>query len=49
LLNEIKAFFGGAPAPVSLDKTFEGLALMVATRQSIIKSKSEPVATLQLR
>jgi predicted dehydrogenase len=35
LVKAIKDFFDGGPAPVSLETTFEGLALMAAARQSI--------------
>ncbi len=44
LLNAIKAFLEGGPAPVSMDTTFEGLAMMVAARQSIITGKPAPVS-----
>ena len=42
LLLAVKAFFLGGPAPVSLEQTFEGLAMMVAARQSI--ETGNPVA-----
>ncbi len=35
LLLQIKAFFLGAEPPISMEKTFEGLAMMCAARQSI--------------
>jgi len=35
LLRQIKAFFEGAPEPVPLGDTFEGLAIMAAARRSI--------------
>lgn len=35
LLVQIKAFFLGAAPPISMEKTFEGLAMMCAARQSI--------------
>jgi len=42
LLLAIKAFFLGGPAPVSMEQTFEGLAMMAAARKSIETGK--PVA-----
>ena len=42
LLKAIKAFLEGGPAPVSLETTFEGLAMMAAARESIETGK--PVA-----
>jgi predicted dehydrogenase len=35
LLQQIKAFFLGAEAPISMEKSFEGLAMMCAARKSI--------------
>ena len=44
LLRAILAFFEGGPAPVSLETTFEGLAMMAAARRSIESGKTEPVS-----
>lgn len=43
LMRQIKAFFEGGPAPVSLESSLEGLALMAATRQSIESGRPAPV------
>ena len=39
LMQHIRAFFQGAPAPISMEQTFEGLAMMVAARKSIETGK----------
>jgi len=39
LLRQIKAFFEGGAMPVDMHTTFEGLAMMTATRQSIETGK----------
>jgi len=46
LLRLIKAFFKGAAAPVTMNTTFEGLALMTAARQSIKTGKAVKVPQL---
>ena len=46
LLRQIRAFFRGCPAPVSMEKTFEGLAIMDATNRSIAEGKSVKVEKL---
>jgi predicted dehydrogenase len=46
LLREVKAFFEGGPAPVSLETSFEGLAMMVAARDSIDSGKAVSVENL---
>ena len=46
LLRQIRAFFRGCPAPVSMEKTFEGLAIMDAANRSIAEGKSVKVAKL---
>lgn len=43
LLRAIVPFFQGGPAPVSLETTFEGLAMMVAARRSIQSGRPESV------
>jgi predicted dehydrogenase len=48
LLKAIQSFLEGGPAPVSLADSFEGLAIMVAARQSIETGKPAPVATPSL-
>ncbi|MFN2352619.1 MAG: Gfo/Idh/MocA family oxidoreductase [Kiritimatiellia bacterium] len=44
LLREIKKFFAGGQAPVAMPTTFEGLAMMIATRRSIVSGRAECVA-----
>jgi predicted dehydrogenase len=44
LLLEVRAFFQGGPAPVAMETTFEGLAIMLAARKSIQSGRAEPVA-----
>lgn len=46
IVNEIRKFFEGGPAPVDMATTFEGLAMMVAARQSVTTGKAVAVATL---
>ncbi len=46
LLHHVKAFFNGAPAPVDMATTFEGLAMMTAARKSIETGKRVKVARL---
>lgn len=46
LLLQIRAFFLGGPAPVSMGTTFEGLAMMAAANESLATGKPAPVATL---
>lgn len=48
ILRIIKAFFNGAPAPVDLATTFEGLAMMAAARKSIETGKRVKVARFSL-
>ncbi len=43
LMKEIRAFFQGGPAPVSMEQTFEGLAMMVAASKSIATGKAVEV------
>jgi predicted dehydrogenase len=45
IMRQIKKFFNGGPAPVSMQTTFEGLAIMVAARKSIETGRAERVAT----
>jgi len=47
LLRKVRDFFLGAPAPVSLSQTFEGLAMMIAARRSIETGKQAVVAPLE--
>ncbi len=47
LLLRIRDFFQGGPAPVTLEQSFEGLAMMIAARQSIESGGSAPVARLE--
>ncbi len=44
ILRALHRFFNGGPAPVELAATFEGLAMMVAARQSIAARKAVKVA-----
>ena len=44
LLKAIKGFLEGGPAPVSMEMTLEGLAIMAAARQSIQTGRSAPVS-----
>ncbi len=44
LLRVLRPFFEGGPAPVSLETSFEGLAMMIAARRSIQTGQPEPVA-----
>ncbi|MBI3987197.1 MAG: Gfo/Idh/MocA family oxidoreductase [Lentisphaerae bacterium] len=46
ILREIKAFFLGGPAPVGMETTFEGLAMMTAARKSIETGKRVAVPKL---
>lgn len=46
ILRQIKAFFKGGPAPVDMETTFEGLAMMCAARESIIRKEAVEVETL---
>lgn len=46
LLREVRDFFRGGPAPVSLSQTFEGLAMMIAARRAIETGKHAVVAPL---
>ena len=46
LVNEIRKFFEGGPAPVDMTTTFEGLAMMTAARQSIETGKAVKVPHL---
>ena len=46
LLVEILKFFEGGTAPVDLATSFEGLAMMVAARQSIASGQTVPVPPL---
>lgn len=46
LLREVKTFFQGGPAPVSMEATFEGLAMMAAARASIESGKTVEVESL---
>jgi hypothetical protein len=46
LLVEVKQFFLGGPAPIEMAKTFEGLAIMTAARQSIETGRSVDVPAL---
>lgn len=48
LLRHIKAFFNGAPAPVDMATTFEGLAMMTAARKSIETGKRMKVVRVSL-
>lgn len=43
VINEIRKYFEGGPAPVDMATTFEGLAMMVAARQSITTGQAVPV------
>jgi len=45
IVNEIRKYFEGGPAPVDMATTFEGLAMMVAARQSITTGQAVTVAT----
>ncbi|MBI2440353.1 MAG: Gfo/Idh/MocA family oxidoreductase [Lentisphaerae bacterium] len=47
ILRLIKAFFEGAPAPVDMRTTFEGLAMMIAARESIATGKETKVPSLE--
>lgn len=47
LLREIKRFFLGGPAPVSMETSFAGLAMMVAARQSIETGSTMAIETLE--
>jgi predicted dehydrogenase len=44
LVKAIAAFFEGGPAPVSLETTFEGLAMMAAARESITRGGAVAVS-----
>jgi hypothetical protein len=44
LLAAIRDFFEGGPAPVSMESSFEGLAMMAAARESIETGKPAAVA-----
>lgn len=44
LVGAIQRFFEGGPAPVSLEASFEGLAMMAAARESIETGKPAAVA-----
>jgi hypothetical protein len=46
ILREIKKFFEGGPAPVELDVTFEGLAMMLAARKAITRRKAVEIPKL---
>ena len=46
LLFEVKRFFLGGPAPIDMARTFEGLAIMTAARQSIETGRAVDVPTL---
>ena len=46
LLLEVKAFFNGAEAPVPMEQTFEGMAMMEAARKSIETGRAVEVETL---
>lgn len=46
LLRAVRAFFEGAPAPVEMRATFEGLAMMTATREAIKTGKEAAVPNL---
>ena len=46
LLLEVKAFFEGAEAPVPMEQTFEGMAMMEAARKSIETGRAVEVETL---
>ena len=39
LMRHIRAFFQGGPAPIPMEQTFEGLAMMAAARKSIETGK----------
>ncbi len=44
LVGAIKSFLEGGPAPVSMETTFEGLAIVAAARQSIETGRAAPVS-----
>ncbi|MGI6086549.1 MAG: Gfo/Idh/MocA family protein [Kiritimatiellia bacterium] len=44
IMRQIKKFFNGGPAPVSMQTTFEGLAVMIAARKSIETGRAERLA-----
>ena len=46
LVAALKTFFEGGPAPVSMEATFEGQALMVAARKSLETGKAAKVPQL---
>jgi hypothetical protein len=46
ILRMVKAFFQGGQPPVDMETTFEGLAMMGATRESITRRESVGVETL---
>jgi hypothetical protein len=46
ILRLIKAFFLGAPAPVDMETTFEGLAMMCAAKESITRKEAVTVTQL---
>ena len=46
LVDEIRKYFEGGSAPVDMATSFEGLAMMVAARQSVNTGQAVPVATL---
>jgi len=46
ILRQVKAFFKGGPAPVDMETTFEGLAMMCAARESITRKEAVAVETL---
>ncbi|MBU4201095.1 MAG: Gfo/Idh/MocA family oxidoreductase [Verrucomicrobia bacterium] len=45
-LREVLKFFEGGAMPVAMETTFEGLAMMLAARESIIRNAVTPVAAL---
>jgi len=46
LLLQVRDFFRGGPAPVPLERTFEGLAIMIAARRSIESGSACEVESL---
>ena len=46
LLNAMRTFFEGGPAPISMEQTFEGLAMMCAANESLKTGRPAAVATL---
>ena len=46
LLGAIRTFFEGGPAPIPMEQTFEGLAIMCAIEESLKTGKPAAVATL---